>query len=353
MKQTSTLATEVPADCRKAIQNLTTFQSHPFPRAILRWLFFISGFSFVYIDKVESQACDLIIVCPPEEGGFYECFDDVPPPNTSLIQVVESCNTVSISVQVTSEGSGCAGDTMLITRLYIVTDGINTDTCSQFFYVNDDVPPLVTCTPIVVTCPSQVPPPNPAILVVEDNCEGDFTVTVAPDITTNFICPNRYTIVRVYTITDICDNTINEAHTITVNDIQPPTITCPPNVTVTCASSIPAPNISGIVTVDNCGGGVTVTVSPDVTTNFVCPNNFLISRTYIATDVCGNSASCTQTIRVLDNIAPTITCPANVTVSCAALIPAANIALAVASDNCAGTVAVTVAADVTTSFVCA
>ena len=63
-----------------------------------------------------------------------------------------------------------------------------------------------------------------------------------------------------------------------------------------------------------------------------CPR--IITRTYQAADSCGNTTTCTQTITVNDSIAPAITCPANVTVACVTDVPAPDIALVIASDNC-------------------
>jgi hypothetical protein len=60
------------------------------------------------------------------------------------------------------------------------------------------------------------------------------------------------------------------------------------------------------------------------TTAFPCIDN-IISRTWTATDACGNAATCTQVITQRDTTAPSITCPPNVTVnadagSCGAVV---------------------------------
>src|SRR5207253_3122112 len=60
---------------------------------------------------------------------------------------------------------------------------------------------------------------------------------------------------------------------------------------------------------------------------------------WTATDIHGNSATCTQRVIVVDNEAPTITCPADVTVSTdAGLCTASSVNLGVpasTNDNCA------------------
>ena len=42
----------------------------------------------------------------------------------------------------------------------------------------------------------------------------------------------------------------------------------------------------------------------------------VITRTWTATDNCGNASTCIQTITVEDVTAPVITCPVDVTVNC-------------------------------------
>ena len=157
---------------------------------------------------------------------------------------------------------------------------------------------------------------------------------------------NKFTVLRTYRATDVCGNSATCTQLITVNDNTPPQITCPVPVTVQCAADVPQPNLALVTATDNCAGTVTKTFVSDVTTPGTCVNKFTVLRTYRATDVCGNSATCTQLITVNDNTLPSITCPAPVTVQCAADVPAVNIGSVVATDNCAGTVTVTHVGDV-------
>ena len=108
-----------------------------------------------------------------------------------------------------------------------------------------------------------------------------------------------------------------------VDDQTAPVITgIPANVTVSCASAVPAFDDAAVVATDNCAGAVTISHA-DVITPGSCVNRYTIARTYTATDVCGNSSFQVQTITVDDQTAPVITgIPANVTVSCASAVPA-------------------------------
>ena len=52
-----------------------------------------------------------------------------------------------------------------------------------------------------------------------------------------------------------------------------------------------------------------------------CPNNYTIVNTWTATDRCGNATTASQTITGVDNTAPTLTVPANITLQCSDPIP--------------------------------
>src|SRR2546427_13190986 len=91
---------------------------------------------------------------------------------------------------------------------------------------------------------------------------------------------NNFVIKRLYTATDACGNSSSLTQTITVNDNTAPVISSiPADVTVQCASDIPAANDSAVVATDNCGGAPVITHS-DQTIPGPCVNNFVIKRSY-------------------------------------------------------------------------
>ncbi len=308
------------------------------------------------IDSITvAGCCELIITCPPANGGMFQCVSQVPPASMNGIIITEFCNSTSItSSDVNNGGTGCPLSPLVITRTFTVQDGAgNSQTCTVTFTVRDTIAAITCPAPVTVQCASQVPAPNPAGISNADNCGGTTTVTFAGDVISNQTCANRFIVTRTYLATDACGNTATCSQTITVFDNTPPSITCPAPVTVQCASLVPAPNTAPIVTSDNCGGVATVTFVGDVITNQTCADRFTLTRTYRATDACGNSSTCNQTITVFDNTAPTITCPAPVSVQCANLVPAPNTASVVASDNCGGVSTVTFVSDVISNQICA
>src|ERR1039458_9156274 len=94
---------------------------------------------------------------------------------------------------------------------------------------------------------------------------------------------------------------------------------------------------------DTCSGAnVSLTVLSTVT-NGVCPRMF--TRTWLATDACGNTNTCSQTVTVADTTPPMITCASNKTVTSGA---AWSFDPPIASDTCSGTnVTITILSTVT------
>jgi len=136
------------------------------------------------------------------------------------------------------------------------------------------------------------------------------------------------------TVTDADGLTDTCTFKITVNqDTTKPTLTgCPGDVTVDCSTKIP--DAADVTASDNCDTDVPV-VFDEKRTGSGCPGDpLIITRTWTATDDCGNSDSCTQVITVVDESAPEIACPGDVTVECRDDVPGPDITKVTASDNC-------------------
>ena len=302
------------------------------------------------------------IACP--QPVTVQCDADVPAHATDLTSLLnqggsasDNCGVPTVTF-VNDVSSGSCPKT--ITRTYRATDGCgNSTTGTQVITVNDTVAPNISCpAPVTVQCDADVPAhaTNLAGLVTQggnatDNC-GSPTVEFVSDVSSGS-CPK--TITRTYRATDGCGNFREGTQTITVNDTVAPGITCPPPVTVQCEANVPAhaSDLAGLRSQggnasDNCGVP-TVRFVSDVPSGS-CPKT--ITRTYRATDGCGNSTDCMQIITIRDTIAPTLTCPPRVTVQCDSDVPAhaTNLTSLVAqggsaSDNC-GVPTVTFVSDV-------
>ncbi len=291
------------------------------------------------------------LTCPADVT--VQCASLVPPVSLPGVTATDNCNGTPVITHVSdvTVGQTCINK-YTVQRTYRATDECgNSMTCVQLITVNDNTAPSLTCPAnVTVQCASQVPPVSIASVTATDNCNGTPVIMHVSDVTVNQTCTNKYTLNRTYRATDECGNSATCMQVITVLDNTLPTVTCPVDVTVQCASLVPPVNTALVTSSDNCSAP-TVTHVSDVTVNQLCTNRYTLIRTYRATDVCGNSATCNQTITVFDDTAPGVTCPANVTVQCANLVPAVNTASVMATDNCSSPL-VTHVSDVTVDQAC-
>jgi hypothetical protein len=110
-----------------------------------------------------------------------------------------------------------------------------------------------------------------------------------------------------------------------------PLITCVPDRTVEYGV---AWDFDSPISTEGCGNlGVLVSVTGTVT-NQLIGNLFSATRTWTASDACGYTETCRQTITVVDTTRPVIVCPANITSPCAGSAGAGISFTAAASDLC-------------------
>lgn len=188
-----------------------------------------------------------------------------------------------------------------------VTDAAgNSDTCTATVTVEDNIAPTAVCQNITM----QLDATGNVIITASDidngstdNC-GITSLSVSP---ASFTCADIGANTVTLTVTDVNGNNSTCTATVTVEDNVAPTATCQPftaqldaNGTVTITGA----DVDGGST-DACGIA-TLSVSPDT---FSCAEIGDNTVTLTVTDVNGNTSTCTTTVTVEDNIAPTITCP--------------------------------------------
>jgi hypothetical protein len=143
-------------------------------------------------------------------------------------------------------------------------------------------------------------------------------------------CTGRDTILRTWTAIDGCGNRASCVQTISFKDTIAPVITCPTNIILEC--SLPTTtNNTGVATAIDNGSGVASISFVDSLGATNCTGKSAILRRWTATDGCGNSASCVQTITLQDTIAPTILCQSDRSFAAGDIW---SFSEPVASDNC-------------------
>ncbi len=280
-----------------------------------------------------------------------QCYSNLPAPDPAVV-INEADNCGPPAVTFTSQsilgGNSCPGDPLIVSRRYRVTDasgnGINV---TQLIEVADTESPMFIQVPsnTTVNCQS-IPVVGSASAV--DNCTANVLVVYLGETRTNGTCPDTYTLTRTWEAQDDCGNTKTAAQVISVQDIIIPVFSSvPANVTVDC-QSIPA--VGTATATDNCDAFVTITYLGQTRTDGSCTDSYTLTRTWEATDNCGNTVTAEQVIMVHDITNPTFTSfPNDLTVSCES-IPILGIP--VASDNCAASVSITYLGETPTNGYC-
>ncbi|MBD3581167.1 HYR-like domain-containing protein [Flavobacterium selenitireducens] len=291
---------------------------------------------------ISTQAQDLAIQCGAgNENALNEWLA-----GNGGATASDTCSEVTWTNNYNGIGNDC---TSAVTVIFTATDACgNASTTSATFTVSDSTAPVAPEAPAAVAVQCAADVPANVTLTATDNCAGDIAVQ-GVDTTTPGQCAGSYVIVRTWTFTDACANSVSVSQTITVNDtIAPVAPEAPATANVSCASEVPA-NVT-LTAQDACQGAIEAQ-GVDVVTPGSCPNSFTVVRTWTFTDSCGNSASVSQTINVNDTVAPVAPeAPANVTAQCTADVPA-NVTLT-ATDNCGDQITAQ-GVDVTTAGACA
>ena len=231
----------------------------------------------------------------------------------NAITALDECSDVSLSVTETFTNGDCPSE-FTRTRVYTATDGCGlTDQHTQIVQVIDEVGPVLS-VPSDATFDCDVGPTfAPATAV--DACDGNLEVIEGNQITVEGSCPGEYTIHRTFSTSDLCGNEATGAQTIFVQDQTPPTLVTPADVILPCGSNFVYPTATAT---DNC------TSDDDISLNVfnslpqtTCPEEYVMERSFFASDLCGNTVLEIQTVTVTDNDLPYFTfVPEDATYGC-------------------------------------
>ncbi|MBK8624304.1 MAG: HYR domain-containing protein [Saprospiraceae bacterium] len=258
--------------------------------------------------------------------------------------------TYSHNSPYSSDPDDASGDYPLGTTIvcWTATDlSDNSASCCMEVTVFDNTPPEITC-PDTLTVQCQEPSPYNYYtqflaaggIATDETSLDTSTFMFVVDSTTNLGCANHKTIKRFYKIGDTNGNMDTCFQIINVNDTTPPialckdiTVNLEPNGMVTIAAS----ELNNGST-DNCGGPLSFSSNQNLF--FGCNDvaaGGKVTVILIVTDQCGNSATCSSTVMVMDLIPPTINCPQPITVNTnlgVCFADNVNLGNATSTDNC-------------------
>jgi len=249
---------------------------------------------------------------------------------------VDNCSEVSISSFDVSTGEGCNA---VIERHWMATDACGNSTeAIQTISFQDSEAPVFTFVPASENISCGTTSGASEAATAEDNCSA-VTVTFE-DINITEGCGGS--ILRTWTATDACGNTSTATQTIVVVDLDAPVITfIPQDLTASC-DDVPAGDASTIQYYDNCGE-VDVQYT-ELREDGYCPSSYILYRTWVLTDACGNSSEATWTVYVIDETPPVMTgIPLDAQINCGEV---AELAMVTATDNCSESQEISIALEI-------
>jgi hypothetical protein len=236
--------------------------------------------------------------------------DTTAPVAPTIANAIGEC---SVTVTAPTASDNCAGNitgttsdplTYSIQGTYTVHwsfyDGNgNTSTANQTVIVDDvTVPVAPTIANATGECSVTVTAPT-----ASDNCAGNIIGTTSDPLT--YSSQGTYTL--HWSFNDGNGNISTANQTVIVDDVTAPIISCPANINV----NVDPNSCSAVVTytapigTDNCSGATT-TQTAGLPSGSTFPVGTTIN-TFKVTDVGGNTAECSFTVTVTDNILPVIT----------------------------------------------
>jgi hypothetical protein len=320
------------------------------------------------------------ITCPAPIT--IQCDAPVPDPDINTVIVSDNCNA---GITVTWEGDqvtpGNCPSNFIITRTYQAKDASNNVAiCTQTIMVIDNTPPTLTVPAnVTLQCTDPLPlmplninsSPNfidgtynvgtavfgapltsapltaDAVMVIDDagnpydaceNITNDLTGKIAVIERSGCTPPTSFFVNKAFKAQQAGAVGVIFIFNQPGNFVATMGLPPGPNPTITIPLMLVSNNYGNTLKAEILAGAVNVSLSaPTVIANDACsfasithhqtftpgncPSNYTLLNTWTATDQCGNATSASQTITVIDNTAPTLTVPANVTLQCSDPLP--------------------------------
>src|SRR5512135_154287 len=220
------------------------------------------------------------------------------PPAATTVTATDNCDAAPKRTVNEKRIDGACGGINKITRTWTATDNCgNSASASQVITVRDTQAPQLAGVPADATAECSAVPPAATTVTATDNCDASPSITFN-EVRTDGPCADSYTLTRTWTATDNCGNSASASQVITVRDTQAPQLAgVPADATAEC-SAVPLAATT-VTATDNCDASPSITFN-EVRTDGPCADSYTLTRTWTATDNCGNSASASQVITVRD-----------------------------------------------------
>jgi NADPH-dependent 7-cyano-7-deazaguanine reductase QueF-like protein len=235
-------------------------------------------------------------------------------PEASLGSATATDATGAVTVTSTDGPVVSDGCNRSKTRTFTATDvcGNTTSTSRTVRWTEDITAPTVTKGNIASCYKTVADAENAAkaATTYSDNCSTNEQLNVS--VHTEGTCSASITV----TVSDAANNSSSVTYTTKIDNTAPVLSSYPEGMHLSCTSVIFPLTITAS---DNCDGTVNVILN-ETNTKGGDPTqssyfNYTVTRTWSASDACGNTVAHTQIITIEDKTPPQLNCPGNMTVS--------------------------------------
>ncbi|MGA1582848.1 MAG: HYR domain-containing protein [Saprospiraceae bacterium] len=295
------------------------------------------------------RVIDTVIAMPPVAPAdtIVACFADVPLA-TSLSASFQCLGSETVDPQENIIQGSCPNQAQIIRTWTFSSTGGSPLVIEQIITVDDQTAPeFLVQMPgdTVLSCESY--DPNSFVLNlsdVSDNCSLSPEIVLSAESSVEVgSCPNERVVTNVWTVIDECGNSNSHTQVVTVIDQTPPVflVQMPNDTILSCEDYDPNSFILSTSQVsDNCSSSSDISISKvsDLVVGS-CANERTVTNLWTIEDECGNTATHTQVIIIVDTTAPVIqlNAPSNITVECGFSLDPVSIGQATATDNCSST----------------
>ena len=251
---------------------------------------------------------------------------------SDVANATDECTVTGITI--TPNMFDCSDkDTPTVVTVVATDESGNTAQCIANVTVEDNMAPTCTVAANLTAAPNTVITVTQVLGTFSDNCAANaVNSSVMPNM---FDCTQLGDQVITLQVEDECGNSSTCTGTITIEDNSVP-VCMTQDITVTLDengnATINAEDIDDGSTSACNGGSIMLEVDPDT---FDCGDLGANVVTLTVTAVGGASSTCTATVTVVDDMEPTVVCPADMNIPCNSDISNLDIFGEVtATDNC-------------------
>lgn len=292
------------------------------------------------VESCEYQCTTTIELANDSEPPIAICMNiaiDLDPTGNASIQTsdidngsVDNCGIDYMTLSQTNFSCADVGENTVVLTVYDLSG--NSAACNAMVNVNDVTPPVAICQNVTI----QLDASGNATITETDIDNGSSDECGIRSLTldrTSFTCADLGTNTVSLTVTDLSGNESTCTATVTCLDNVAPTVVCPANIVVNNDPGACGATVTYATTFDdNCSA----LASYDPPSGSFFSINTTSTVNVEVADESGNTTTCSFTVTVNDAVAPSISCPTDITVSCEDDTTPSGTGTASSTDPCGG-----------------